>query len=177
MSAAGASVVCLSIRWPARFVIQGRDAAPSASQDSAAPAAFHLDAKAAPASALRVSGLASTPRKWVSGGAPTIPCMHERAAARLPFDADSAVIDSRYKPARQREILGGSTSGLTHSSAAKRRLRGTWPPRLCRRKAWLVIGEVATQNERNGTCRRMSLPGERARCCAVGAAPPSQTQT
>ncbi len=47
----------------ARFVIQGRDAAPSASQDSAAPAAFLLDAMAAPASALRVSGLASTPRK------------------------------------------------------------------------------------------------------------------
>jgi hypothetical protein len=38
--------------------------------------------------------------------------------------ADSAVIDSRYKPARQRETLGGSTSGLTHSSAAKRRLKG-----------------------------------------------------
>jgi hypothetical protein len=38
--------------------------------------------------------------------------------------SDSAVIDSRYKPARQRDILGGSTSGLTHSSAAKRRLKG-----------------------------------------------------
>jgi hypothetical protein len=40
--------------------------------------------------------------------------------------SDSAVIDSRYKPARQREILGGSTSSLTHSSAAKRRLREAW---------------------------------------------------
>jgi hypothetical protein len=28
------------------------------------------------------------------------------------------------KPARQRATLGGSTSDLTHSSAAKRRLRG-----------------------------------------------------
>jgi len=37
---------------------------------------------AAPASALRVSGLASTPRKWVSGGAPTLPWGIDRAAAR-----------------------------------------------------------------------------------------------
>jgi hypothetical protein len=116
------------------------------------------------------------PRKWVSGGAPTL-----AGTSALPRDCcsgvsmsagggeacDSAVIDSRYKPARQREILGGSTSGLTHSSAAKRRLRGTWPSRLCRRTAWLVIGEVATQNERNGTCRRMSLPGEQGRCRAA----------
>lgn len=29
----------------------------------------------------------------------------------------------RYKPAWQREILGGPTSGLTHYSAAKRRLK------------------------------------------------------
>jgi hypothetical protein len=48
-----------------------RDAAPPASQDSAAPAAFFLNAMAAP------------PSKWVSGGAPTLPCMHERAVARL----------------------------------------------------------------------------------------------
>ena len=26
-------------------------------------------------------------------------------------------------------------------------------------RAWIVIGEVATPSERNGTCRRMSLPG------------------
>jgi hypothetical protein len=32
--------------------------------------------------------------------------------------SDSAVIDSRYKPARQRDSFGGSTSGLTHLSAA-----------------------------------------------------------
>ena len=31
--------------------------------------------------------------------------------------SDSAVIDSRYKPACQRETLGGSTSGLTQVSA------------------------------------------------------------
>jgi hypothetical protein len=53
------------------------------SQDSGVKAPLLLDAMAAPASALRVSGLASTPRKWVSGGAPTLPCMHERAVARL----------------------------------------------------------------------------------------------
>ncbi len=52
--------------------------------------------------------------------------------------SDSAVIDSRYKTARQREILGGSTSGLTHSSAPKRRLRGALPSRLCRRMAWFA---------------------------------------
>jgi hypothetical protein len=32
--------------------------------------------------------------------------------------SDSAVIDSRYNPARQRDSFGGSTSGLTHFSAA-----------------------------------------------------------
>ena len=38
---------------------------------SAAPAAFLLDRIAAP------------PHEWVSDGAPTLPCMQERAAARL----------------------------------------------------------------------------------------------
>jgi hypothetical protein len=38
---------------------------------SAAPAAFLLDA------------MAAEPRKWVSDGAPTLPCVHERAAARM----------------------------------------------------------------------------------------------
>jgi hypothetical protein len=38
---------------------------------SAAPAAFLLDA------------MAAAPRKWVSDGAPTLPCVHERADARL----------------------------------------------------------------------------------------------
>jgi hypothetical protein len=41
-----------------------------------------LDAKAAPASALRVSGLASKPRKWDGGGAPSLPWGTKRAAAR-----------------------------------------------------------------------------------------------
>jgi len=58
------------------------------SQDSAAQAAFLLDAMVAPASALRVSGLSSTPRKWVSGGAPILPCIHKRAAARNPWRVD-----------------------------------------------------------------------------------------
>ena len=61
----------LQTRAVAQVVNQGRDVAPPASQDSAAPAAFLLDAMAAP------------PRKWVSGGAPTLPCMHQRAVARL----------------------------------------------------------------------------------------------
>ena len=51
---------------------------------------------AAPASALRVSGLASTPRKWVSGGAPTLPCMHERCRTVAVVASDSAVIDNSY---------------------------------------------------------------------------------
>jgi hypothetical protein len=71
---------------------------------SAAPAAFLLDAVAAP------------PRKWVSDGAPTLPCIQERAAARLLWrrlyerreSFDSAVIDSRYKPARQRALAEDS---------------------------------------------------------------------
>jgi hypothetical protein len=53
------------------LVILGRDAAPSASQDSAAKRRFPSDA------------MAALPRKWVSGGAPTLPCIHERAAARV----------------------------------------------------------------------------------------------
>jgi hypothetical protein len=48
---------------------------------------------------------------------------------------DSAVIDSRYKPARQREPLGGSTSGLTHSSAAKRRF--FWIERRLTPRKWV----------------------------------------
>ena len=47
------------------FVSHGRDAAPSASQTSAAPAASLLDT------------MAALPRKWVSGGAPTLPWMNE----------------------------------------------------------------------------------------------------
>jgi len=56
------------LRAAARFVNLGRDAAPSASQISAAPAASLLDTKAA------------LPRKWVSDGAPTLPWMNERKA-------------------------------------------------------------------------------------------------
>jgi len=40
--------------------------------------------------------------------------------------------------------------------------RGAWSSRPCGRKAWLVIGEVATPTERNGTYRRMSLPDKRS---------------
>ena len=64
---------------------------------------------------------------------------------------------------------------------ARVRERGAWSSRPCRRKARLLTDKVtaqaplfqgydtcapffvATPTERNGTCRRMSLPGERTR--------------
>ena len=61
------------------------------SQDSGANAPFLLDAMAAPASALRVSGLASTPRKWVSGGLRLVAYASE-SAPTLPFDAGAQSI-------------------------------------------------------------------------------------
>jgi len=54
--------------------------------------------------------------------------------------SDSAVIDSRYKPARQREPMGGSTSGLTHSSAAKRRF--FWIQRQLTPRQWVNCGVI-----------------------------------
>lgn len=39
--------------------------------------------------------------------------------------------------------------------------------RLGRLEGWMVIGELAVPIERNGICRRMSLPEERARCQAA----------
>jgi hypothetical protein len=41
----------------------------------------------------------------------------------------------------------------TKSPPRHRAKRGAWSSRPCGRKAWLVIGEVATATERNGTCQ------------------------
>jgi hypothetical protein len=65
--------------------------------------------------------------------------------------------------------LPSASVGMTHYSAAQRRLKGALPSR----KARLVIDEVAKLIERNGTCQRMSLQGKRARCRAGVRAKPS----
>ena len=66
--------------------------------------------------------------------------------------------------AMRRYFRDGNVEGEARSGTGN---KGAWSSRPCRRRAWLVIDELATPIERNGTCRRMSLPEERARCQAA----------
>jgi hypothetical protein len=67
---------------------------------------------------------------------------------------------SRCRAGARREGHGRLSDPLPARGPTRRRVGSTsWRRRPCRRKAWMISGEVTTATERNGTCRRMSLPG------------------
>jgi hypothetical protein len=147
--------VCAAARELVRehLVKNGREAAPSGSQVSGA---------AVPGSA---SASGATPR--------TLAGRLDKECGRRPvvFFDKSGAGRTRQRP------RAGALPGTSRCRAK----RGAWSSRPCRRKARLLTDKVtaqaplfqgydtctpfftATPTERNGTCRRMSLPGERAR--------------
>ena len=137
------------------LVKNGREAAPSGSQ---------------------VSGAAVLGSASASGATPrTLAGRLDKECGRRPVVFSTSRARGAPDSARGRARSPGPRAD------ARVRERGAWSSRPCRRKARLLTDKVtaqarlfqgydtcapffvATPTERNGTCRRMSLPGERAR--------------